>query len=90
MQERNFYIERQETKPATFTCPTCREANEYPVRWMVREKKKSLPRGANAEDRQRFAKAQSYMVRMDELLGCRNPRCRKRFEIPTHQSVVLL
>ena len=90
MQERNFYVERQETKPATFTCPTCRESNEYPVRWIVREKKKSLPRGASAEDSQRFAKAQSYMVRMDELLACRNPRCRKRFEIPTHQSVVLL
>jgi hypothetical protein len=57
---------------------------------MVREKRKSLPRNASAEDRQRFAKAQSYMVRMDELLACRNPRCRKRFEIPTHQSVVLL
>jgi hypothetical protein len=90
MQERDFYSERQETKPATFTCPSCRQPAEYSVRWLLREKKKDLPRGASNEDRQRFAKARSYMVRLDEMLACRNPRCRKRFEIPTHQSVILL
>lgn len=90
MQDRDFYTEKQESKPATFTCPSCRQPGEYTVRWMVREKKASLPRGANEEDRARFAKARSYMVRMDEMLACRNVRCRKRFEIPTHQSVVLL
>ncbi len=90
MQERDFYIERREAKPTQFTCPHCRQANQYEVRWLVREKKGQLPRGAGAEDRQRFAKARSYMVRVDEQLACRNPRCRKRFEVPTHQSVVLL
>lgn len=90
MQERDFYVERQETRAAQFTCPSCREASEYTVRWLVREKRKELPRGAGAEDRQRFAKARSYMVRVDEQLACRNPRCRKRFDIPTQQSVVLL
>jgi len=90
MQEREFYQERQESKTAQYTCPSCREVNEYSVRWMVREKRKDLPRGASAEDRQRFAKARSYMVRVDEMLACRNPRCRKRFDIPSQQSVVLL
>ncbi|MFQ5777292.1 MAG: hypothetical protein ACE5IP_04730 [Terriglobia bacterium] len=88
MQERDFYQERRETKPAQFTCPHCRQPGEYQVRWLVREKRKQLPRGAGAEDRERFARARSYMVRLDELLAC--PRCRKRFEVPTHQSVVLL
>lgn len=90
MQERDFYSERQESKPGQFTCPHCRETNEYTVRWLVREKKKEPPRGAGADDKQRFSKARSYMVRVDEQLACRNLRCRKRFEIPTQQSVVLL
>lgn len=90
MQDRDFYQERQETKPATFTCPHCRQAGDYQVRWLVREKRKELPRGASSEDRARFAKARSYMVRMDEMLACANIRCRKRFEVPTQQSIVLL
>ena len=90
MQERDFYAERTETKTATFVCPHCRQENEYPVRWMVREKRGEPPRGAGADDRARFAKARSYMVRMDEQFACRNPRCRKRFESPSQQSVVLI
>lgn len=90
MQERDFYEERQEIKSARFTCPFCRQNAEYQIRWLVREKRKQLPRGARPEDQARFAKAHSYMVRIDEKLLCSNPRCRKRFEIPSHQSVVLL
>jgi len=90
MDERAFYQERPETKPAQFTCPHCRQPGEYQVRWMVREKRKELPRGADADDRARFAKARSYMVRMDEMFVCSNIRCRKRFESPSQQSVVLL
>ena len=90
VQERDFYQERQETKRAQFTCPFCRQASEYEIRWVVREKRRQLPAGASAEDRQRFARARSYMVRVDEQLACRNPRCRKRFDVPTQQSVVLL
>lgn len=90
MQDRDFYTEKQETRPAQFTCPHCRESGEYQVRWLVREKRREAPRGASAEDRQRFAKARSYMVRVDEVLACRNIRCRKRFDVPTQQSVVLL
>lgn len=90
VQERNFYQERQESKPAQYVCPRCRRANTYQVRWLIREKRKVLPRGASAEDRKRFAKARSYMVRVDEQLSCRSPGCRNRFDIPSQQSVVLL
>jgi hypothetical protein len=89
MDEREFYSEKQETKNLTLVCPHCRQEGAYPVRWMVRTKKNELPRGAGDEDRARFAKARSYMVRVDDLLACRNIRCRKRFEL-TGQSVVLL
>jgi hypothetical protein len=89
MDERQFYIERQETKNLTLVCPHCHQEGSYPVRWMVRTKKSELPRGAGEEDKRRFATARSYMVRVDELMGCRNLRCRKRFEL-TGQSVVLI
>jgi hypothetical protein len=89
MDERNYYAEKQETKPLTLVCPFCREENSYPIRWMVRTKKDALPRGSNDEDRARFAKARSYMVRVDDMVACRNIRCRKRIEL-TGQTVVLL
>ncbi len=90
MRERDFYTEKQESKAAHFTCPHCRQEGEYQVRWLRREKRKQLPRGASAEDRAQYDRARSYMVRMDEQLACRNLRCRRRFDVPTQQSVVLL
>jgi hypothetical protein len=89
MDERNFYTEKQETKELALICPHCRQQNTYPIRWMVRTKKNELPRGAGDEDRARFAKARSYMVRVDDMVACRNLRCRKRFEL-TGQTVVLV
>ena len=88
MDDRNFYTEREETKNLTLVCPHCRQEGSYPIRWVARTKKNQLPRGASEEDRKRFALARSYMVRVDELVACRNLRCRKRFEL-TGQSVVL-
>ena len=90
MEERDFFNEKQEMKRATFSCPFCRERAEYEVRWLRRTKKAAPPRGANDLDRARYAKSRDYMVRIDDMLACRNPRCRKRFEIPTSQSVVFI
>ena len=39
-------------------------------------------------DRARFAKARSYMIRREDIMACKNMRCRKRFEISGVQSVV--
>ena len=89
MDERQFYNEKEETKQVTLVCPHCRQENTYPIRWRVRAKKSQLPRGAGEEDRKRFASARSYMVRVDEMVACRNIRCRKRFEL-TGQTVVLV
>ncbi len=86
MDERDFYTEKQETKNLPLVCPHCRREDTYPIRWLARTRKKELPRGANDEDRKRFARARSYMVRLDEMVACR--KCRKRFEL-TGQSVVL-
>jgi hypothetical protein len=90
MDEREFYIERDELKPASLNCPSCRQTAQYEVRWIRRTKKSSLPSHATDEDRRRFSKAQSYLVRVDDMLQCKNPRCRKRFEITTLQTVAFL
>ena len=89
MDERNFYTEKQETKELKLVCPHCHQESSYPIRWVVRTKKASLPRGASDEDRKHFATARSYMVRVDEMVACRNIRGRKRFEL-TGQTVVLV
>ena len=87
MEERDFYDERQETRKATLNCPHCHQANEYELGWLIRTKKRQLPPRADERDRAKFAKARSYMVRRDDVVACKNLRCRKRFEITSVQSV---
>ncbi len=86
--EREFFNERQELKPATYTCPNCRHRAEYQVRWIRRLKKAQPPRGADAHDREMFRKLRNYMVRIDDMVSC--VKCRRRFEIPSHQSVAFM
>ena len=88
MEEREFFDERPEKKLATLNCPHCQQTAEYEIGWLVRTKKKQLPGRADERDRARFAKAKSYMLRRDDVMACKNMRCRKRFEISGVQSVV--
>jgi hypothetical protein len=88
MDEREFFDERPEKKPATLSCPHCQQSAEYEVTWLVRSKKGQLPSRADERDRARFAKARTYMLRKDDQMACKNLRCRKRFEISGLQSVV--
>ncbi len=90
MEERDFFNETPEQRTHTLTCPHCGKADEYQVGWLVRRKKPQLGRGADERDRARFAKAQSYMVRRDDQLACKNIRCRKRFEVAGLQSVAFI
>jgi hypothetical protein len=90
MEERDFYNERPETRKATLTCPHCQQSNEYELSWLVRTKLRQLPARADERDRAKFAKARSYMVRRDDLVACKNLRCRKRFEVSGVQSVAFL
>jgi hypothetical protein len=88
MDERDFFDERPEKKTASLNCPHCRQSAEYEIVWLVRSKKRQLPGRADERDRARFAKARSYMIRKDDVMSCKNLRCRKRFEI-SGQSVVI-
>lgn len=90
MEERDFFNETIEQRTHTLTCPHCGQSAEYQVTWVVRRKKNALPRHADERDKARFAKAQPYMVRRDDVVGCQNVRCRKRFEITALQSVAFL
>jgi len=90
LEERDFFDEREQKKPQTLTCPHCRQPGEYEITFLVRTKKRQLPPRADERDRARFAKARSYMVRKDDVIGCKNIRCRKRFEIAGVQSVSFL
>jgi len=67
MEERDFFEEKSEARKHTLTCPHCGKTEEYEVVWLVRRKKAQLQGRADERDRARFAKAQSYMVRKDDV-----------------------
>jgi hypothetical protein len=67
MEEREFFDEKQEKKPASLNCPHCHQAADYEVTWVVRTKKRQLSGRADERDRARFAKFRSYMVRNRNL-----------------------
>ena len=79
MDERTFCDESKTTKPAVLNCPTCKRENTYQLTWLVRKKKKQLPAGADERARARFAKFQSYMVLLDDVVACSS--CRRRIEV---------
>jgi hypothetical protein len=90
VDERDFFEEKLQAKTHTLTCPHCLKMGEYQVTWLVRRKRSTPPRGADEMTLAKFAKAQSYMVRRDDVLGCTNERCRKRFEVEGLQSVAYM
>ncbi len=88
--ERNFFEERTEVKPASLVCPNCREQADYALTWLVRRKREHPTGYADEATHARFEKARSYMVRRDDSVACGNVRCRKRFEIIGIQTVAFL
>lgn len=90
VDERLFFSESQTTKPAELLCPYCRTPGTYELRWVVRKKKERIPSGADERDRAKFQKTQSYMVLIDDKVGCKNMRCRKRFDISGMKTMAFL
>jgi len=90
MDERDFFEEKEHKKSTTLHCPHCRQAGDYELAWLVRTKRRQLPAHADERDRAKFAKARSYMVRRDDVVMCKNLRCRKRFEVSGVQSVAFV
>ena len=85
MDERAFFTDRPETRPAKYTCPRCRRANEYSIRFVRRVKRDRLPQGADERDRAKFAKLRDHLLRLDDEVTCK--ACGKKFEIPSLHSL---
>ena len=81
IDERQFFVETQTTKPATLNCPFCRTVDTYDLKWLLRKKRDRLPSNADDRDRAKFQKSLSYMVLLDDKATCKNQRCRRPFEI---------
>lgn len=78
------------TKPATLNCPFCKTGDTYDLKWLVRRKLDRLPGRGDERDRAKFAKAASYMVLLDDKAVCKNPRCRRNFEISGVKTTAFL
>ena len=81
IDERQFFVESQTTKPASLNCPFCRTVDTYDLRWLLRKKRDRLPGNADDRDRAKFQKSLSYMVLLDDKATCKNQRCRRPFEV---------
>jgi hypothetical protein len=88
MDERQFFAERPEQRPARLQCPRCRRTSDYAIRWMRRTKKAQIPAGATDRDRALFAKSKDHLIRVDDDVTCKV--CGKRFEIPSHRALIFL
>ena len=90
IDERQFFVESQTTKPATLNCPFCRTVDTYDLRWLLRKKRDKLPGNGDDRDRAKFQKALSYMVLLDDKATCKNQRCRRPFEISGVKTTAFL
>jgi hypothetical protein len=88
LDERSFFSDRNETRPARYTCSRCRRTNEYTIRWVRRVKKDRLPPGADERDRAKFAKLRDHLIRVDDEVVCKS--CGKKIEIPSLHSLLFV
>jgi len=88
VDERQFFTEKPEQRPARLQCPKCRRTNDYTIRWLRRTKKNQVPGGADARDRAMFDKVKDHLVRVDDDVTCRT--CGRKFEIPSHRALIFL
>ena len=88
LDERSFFSDKNETRPARYACPRCNRTNEYSIRWVRRVKKDRVPPGADERDRAKFAKLRDHLIRVDDELVCKT--CSKKFEIPSLHSLLFV
>ena len=88
LDEKAFFTERPENRPAKYPCPRCKRTNEYSVRYVRRTKKDRPPQGGDANDRAKFDKLRDHLLRLDDDVVCKT--CGKKFEIPSLHSMLFL
>ncbi len=84
--EKAYFQEKPENRPAKYPCPRCKRVNEYSIRWMRRTKRKDRP--PQGEDRAKFEKLRDHLLRLDDEVTCKT--CGKKFEVPSHSSMMFL
>jgi hypothetical protein len=84
--EKAYFQEKPENRPAKYPCPRCKRVNEYSIRWMRRTKRKD--RQPQGEDRAKFEKLRDHLLRLDDEVTCKT--CGKKFEVPSHSSMMFL
>ena len=88
LNERDCFVERTEMKAMSLACPQCRHRADYQIKWLRRTKKDRMPGGGDPRDRAMFEKLRDHLFRVDDFVNC--ARCRRRFEIPSHQSMIFV
>jgi len=88
LDERALFTQKAETRPGRYQCPRCRRTGDYTIRWVRHLKKEKLPAGADDNDKARFAKLRDYLLRVDDEVTCKT--CGKKFEIPSHHSLMFV
>ena len=88
LDERAFFNEKPEQRNGRYTCPRCKRAGDYQLRWVRRTRKDRPPGNADESDRAKFAKLRNHLIRVDDELTCKT--CGKRFEIPSMHSLVFV
>lgn len=88
VDERQFFTEKPEQRPARLQCPRCRRTSDYSLRWIRRTKKPHIPGGADERDRTLFGKVKDHLIRVDDDVTCKV--CGKRFEIPSQRGLIFL
>ena len=88
LDERQLFTDKPESRTGRYQCPRCKRTGDYSIRWVRRSKRDRLPPGADETDRAKFAKLRSYLLRVEDEVTCKT--CGKRFEIPSHQSLVFV
>lgn len=88
LDERALFNDKPETRIGRYQCPRCKRTADYSIRWVRRAKKDRLPPGADEGDRAKFAKLRDYLLRLDEDVTCK--ACGKKFEIPSHHSLMFV
>ncbi len=86
LDERAFFLEKPETRPARYQCPRCHRTGDYTIRWVRRVKRDRPPGNADEADKARFAKLRDYLLRVDDEVVCK--ACGKKFEIPSQHSLM--
>jgi 5-methylcytosine-specific restriction endonuclease McrA len=85
LHERDYFTEKTETKPMSMVCPQCRHRDDYQVKWIRRTRKTPMPSGGQKST---YDQLRDHLYRIDDMVNC--SKCRRRFEIPSHQSMVFL